>query len=376
MDTRFITCAVLIEEPECLCRMPRMGSTVPLLALCTLALATCRETSAPAPPLPAPTPPVCSQRQPLEVPKRSGKGFDGESALAWAGAVVRTNAGLRPRTPADLCHDETVDWLERAMEHPGWTVQRQSFSGSDYLALDKGSATSFMNACGPADRSEIPNFSFSNLYAFRPGSADRTLLIGAHWDAKEDAKGGGVVPAANDGASGMGVILELQRVLETNQTMLPFNLVVAFFDGEDGFQDCHPLAGSLYFAKNLPLPLDRMILLDMVGDAAARFPRERSSVRSDPKLVDLIWSKAATYGLSENFTNISSEIVDDHRPFIDAGIFSVDLIDNARSTPTRFPPYWHTPDDTVDNLSAEMLRSMGELLLDVMQDPAFVAEWP
>lgn len=348
---------------------------LPVLLMAAFGLLACRETSSPAPPAASTTaPPTCKQAQPFSAVPRTGGSFDGRAALAWVDAIVNLDGGLRPRTPGHLCHAVTVEWLHRALEHPGWTVQRQTFSGADYNALPKGSATSFMASCSPADRAEVPGFEFTNLYAFRPGTADRTLLIGAHWDAKEDAKGGGVVPGANDGASGMGVLLELQRAL--GDAVLPFNLVVAFFDGEDGFQDCHPLAGSLYFAQNLPRPIDRMILLDMVGDSAARFPREIASARSDPRLVELIWSKAPTHGLEDNFTSRRSEIVDDHRPFIDVGIPSVDIIDNARTSASRFPPYWHTRDDTVDKLSADMLGAMGELLLDVLQDPAFVAEWP
>lgn len=347
-----------------------------LLTFSGLLACACKETSAPARPHPAPSAATCTQAQPFAAPDRSGDRFDGTSALAWADAIVNTSGGLRPRTPTHVCHDTTVAWLEQALSHPGWTVRRQAFKGSDYLALDPGSASSFKHACSPADRAEVPNMHLANLYALRPGTADRTLLIGAHWDAKEDAKGGGVVPAANDGASGMAVLLELQRVLEATKTTLPFHLVVAFFDAEDGFNDCHPLAGSLYFAKHLPFPVDRMILLDMVGDEQARFPREMASVQSDPALVDLIWSKAASHGLGDNFTSRRTEIVDDHRPFIEVGVHAVDIIDNARDTPTRFPPYWHTTDDTVDKLSAKMLGAMGELLLDVLQDPSFTAEWP
>ena len=172
---------------------------------------------------------------------------------------------------------------------------------------------------------------FINLWATRAGvSADRTLLIGAHWDAKEDAKGGGVVPGANDGASGMGILLELQRTIVNNDIRLPYNLVFAFFDGEDGFNDCHPLAGSLYFANHMPMPIDRMILLDMVGDEEARFLYEGASAMADPDLMNLVWAKAKTHGLGKNFTKVRSEIVDDHRPFIDAGVPSIDIIDHAQ----------------------------------------------
>ncbi len=332
------------------------------------------ETRTPSPP---PTPSAACSVQALQPPARTAGSFDGGAALAWVDAIVNDGGQLRPRAPGAPCREGTVDWLERAMSHPGWTVKRQSFTGADYLTLSLGAAASFANACPPSDRGELPKHRFTNLWALRPGTrTDLTLLIGAHWDAKEDAREGGVVPAANDGASGMGLLLELMRALEAERVVLPFNLVVAFFDGEDGFNDCHPLAGSLYFAQHLPVPIDRMLLLDMVGDEDARFLYESASVTADPELVKLIWTKAKSHGLGKNFTRFENEILDDHRPFIEVGIPAVDIIDNARNTPTRFPPYWHTREDTVDKLSAAMLDRMGELLLDVMQDPSFTALWP
>ncbi len=106
--------------------------------------------------------------------------------------------------------------------------------------------------------------------------------------------------------------------------------------------------------------------------ASAAFSRQSA----DPDLVALIWAKAPSHGLRKNFTKKRSEIVDDHRPFIDRGVPSIDIIDHARKTPTQFPPYWHTRDDTVDKLSASMLGKMGNLLLDVLQDPTFFGTWP
>lgn len=356
----------------------RVSMSCAALAACAV-VAACSpsEPETRKPPQPPSHAPARCEPQSFTAPPRSRDGFDGASALAWADAIVNVGGGLRPRTPTSTCHDATADWLEKALAHPGWTVHRQSFTGTDYASLPKGSAEYFVNSCNPADRAEVPAMRFINLWALRRGVVtDRTLVLGAHWDAKEDATEGGVVPAANDGASGMAILLELQRVLDKNAIELPFNLVIAFFDGEDGFNDCHPLAGSLYFARHMPVAVDRMLLLDMVGDRDARFLHEQSSVDSDPDLVKLIWSKAKAHGLGQNFTTYQSDIVDDHRPFIDVGVPAVDIIDHARKTSHRFPPYWHTRADTVDKLSANMLGSMGELLLDVLQDPSFVALWP
>lgn len=305
----------------------------------------------------------------------SGPGFDGEAALAWVEEIVYHDGELRPRVPSLEGHTCTSRHLAEALAVDGWTVTRDSFPASQYIDLPKGSASSWAREswCGAEEYAELQDFTFHNLIAVKPGDDSRTLLLGAHWDAKEDASDGGIVPAANDGASGMGVLLELQRVLADIE--LPYTVAIAFFDGEDGFNDCHPLAGSIHFAATMQIRVDRLILLDMVGDIDARFPREQHSRNSDPALQDLVWSKAPDHGLDEQFTDTIKSVVDDHRPFIDAGIPSIDIIDYDRPS-TGFPPYWHTSQDTPDKLSADMMGRMGELLLDVMQDRAFVEEWP
>jgi Zn-dependent M28 family amino/carboxypeptidase len=149
---------------------------------------------------------------------------------------------------------------------------------------------------------------------------------------------------------------------------------VVLFDGEDGFEDCHPLAGSLWYVGELgqaDMEGMRMLLLDMVGDPDARFLREGHGHDCDPGLEDLLFAKAERNGLADNFVDATTTVLDDHVAFTQKGIPAVDLIDYGRG----FPPYWHTTHDTMENLDAGMLGRVGALVLDVMQDPAFTASW-
>jgi Peptidase family M28 len=308
---------------------------------------------------------------------------DGQAVYDWVeGVVTKPDGSPHFRVPGTADHAEAALWLAEQMQVPGWTVTWQNFTGQDYIGLDKGGVSFYYDSasyCKPADRTRLSGLSFSNLVAILDSPAsDRTFVLGAHWESKRNASQEATpalrsqpVLGANDGASGVGVLLQL--LWELSGKELPYDVQVVLFDGEDGFEDCHPLAGSLWFVDQLgPGAVDRMLLLDMVGDADARFIRESHSMQCDPALIDLLHDKAAAHGLAENFPDQTASISDDHLPFIEAGIPAVDLIDFGRG----FPPYWHTTQDTMDNLSPEMLGNVASLVLDVMRDPAFSEPWP
>ncbi|HJQ94040.1 MAG TPA: M28 family peptidase, partial [Candidatus Thermoplasmatota archaeon] len=324
-----------------------------------------------------------------------------EAAYGYAEVLVTAADGSPAfRVPGTPAHVEAAHRLHAAMQVSGWTVAWQNLTGEDYDALDKGEASVYTESaayCSQEDRERLAGLAFMNLVATRPApeATERTFILGAHWDSKAEAsedpdpgKRSQPVLGANDGASGVGVLLQMMRELEGVD--LPYNVQVVFFDGEDGFEDCHPLAGSLWFVHRLGQQdaeagaesgagggpdgeaQRRMLLLDMVGDPDARFIREAHSVRCDAALVDLLHANAAGHGLAENFPGRSASIQDDHVPFTQAGIPAVDLIDYGRG----FPPYWHTTEDTLDKLDAGMLGRVGALVTDVMQDDSFAEEWP
>ncbi len=316
--------------------------------------------------------------------------FDGQGAYDSVRLLVEHPDGSpRFRVPGTEGHVEGANVLHDAMVATGWQVSWQNFTGADYEGFDKGAVAGYAENpayCREPDRSELAAASFSNLVATWPAGGGRAVWFGAHWESKEEAnqdtdpaRRTEPVLGANDGASGVGVLLQLMRHVAARDVQFPFRLGVVFFDGEDGFEDCHPLAGSTYFVSRLvPGEVGRFILLDMVGDPAARFVNETRSLESDPGLWDALW-KSRSAGLKDNFPGERKAILDDHVPFIEAGIPAVDIVDAGRAPGEGlfgFPPYWHTTGDALDKLDPAMLGKVGQLLVTTLLDPAFSSSWP
>ncbi|MES2155832.1 MAG: M28 family peptidase [bacterium] len=311
--------------------------------------------------------------------------FDGEHAMAYVrGLALKADGSPRYRMPGSPGQAEGAAYLWSQLAVAGWSRHWQNFTGQDYLALDRSMVASYGPGsayCPAADEAALPSWRFSNLYAVRKGTTagGPLLMLGAHWDSQmhSDAdsnatRRGWPDPGANDGASGVGVLLELMRHLSAGPA-LPYDVGVLLIDGEDGFYDCYPIAGSLYFTQHPPAAVSRFILLDMVGDPDARFAKETFSTQSDPAMMEVLWRHGRAAGGVDLFTNVTTTIEDDHVAFIHAGIPSVDLIDAGR--PTTFPPQWDTSGDTVDKLSSETLGVVGEALTRTLRDPALAPPW-
>lgn len=323
----------------------------------------------------------CMQEIPHDPTPPAPTTFDGDAAFALLEDFVYDHDGrLRERAPEGRFEEagNGLDWLRTRAALPGWELQEDIFAGWEYEELDKGSVERYMREpyCHDGDRDDLQDLHFRNVYATLPATGEPTghVVIAAHWDAKEDAhEGGGPIPAANDGASGVAIMVQLQTHISDANLTFPFDLTMAYFDGEDGFEDCHPLAGSIWSARHheyfdWPLEgLTQLVLLDMVGDPNARFIRESQSMESDPTLMDALWAEAHARGLDEHFTDTKRPISDDHVPFIEEGFPAIDIIDAGR--PTTFPPYWHTMEDTPDKLSPDMLGHVGDLMLWMLTDP-------
>ena len=235
----------------------------------------------------------------------------------------------------------TGDVIATHLKAAGWTVEEQQFSYR---------ATPVRNIIG------------------RKGQGP-AVLIGAHYDtrpvADKNSPGAQNQPiiGANDGASGVAVLLELARVLDVERTGR--QVWLAFFDGEDrGELNGWPFAvGADHMATHLGVKPEAMILLDMVGDKEQDFYWEGYS---DKGLMAQLWNVAAGLGYGGEFIrDYKWSMDDDHIPFIKAGIPSVDIIDFDY-------PYWHTTQDTCDKLSAESLGRVGHVLQTWLEhaDPA------
>ena len=215
-------------------------------------------------------------------------------------------------------------------------------------------------------------YDLQNIIArFNPDASFQTI-ISAHWDTRpwadqEDNRRDRNQPiiGANDGASGVAVLLELAKIM--GETPPPIGVNLVFFDGEDlgvpGENETY-CQGSRYFAKNLPIPRpDEAINLDMVGDKQLHIPVEKYSLEYNPNLVRYLWGRADDMGLDAFDITPQYAIYDDHvRLHEIAGIPAIDLIDFKYPNP--YANFWHTMNDVPENCSAESLEQVGKLMVD------------
>lgn len=218
------------------------------------------------------------------------------------------------------------------------------------------------------DTTQKINLELTNIIAsFYPEENQRILLC-AHWDtrpiADEDPDSslrGKPILGANDGASGVAVLLEMAKII--SQRKPKWGVDIIFFDGEDygpeGDLDKFCL-GSKYFAKNKGDYKPGLgILLDMIGDKDLKIYKDGYSARYANKIVDLVWNTAHELGIDCFNDSSKYYIYDDHIPLLEVGIPCIDLIDYDY-------PYWHTTQDTPDKCSPESLQKIGEVLIEVL----------
>ena len=215
-------------------------------------------------------------------------------------------------------------------------------------------------------------YNLENIVARFNPDAEFQTVISAHWDTRpwadqEDLRQDRDQPiiGANDGASGVAILLELAKIMGENPPPIGVNLV--FFDGEDlgvPGENSTYCQGSRIFAKNLPIPRpDEAINLDMVGDKQLVLPIERYSLEYHPKLVRHLWDRAKDMGLDAFIGRVDYAIYDDHIPLNEiAGIPSINIIDFKY--PNSYANFWHTLNDIPENCSEESLGQVGALMVD------------
>lgn len=276
--------------------------------------------------------------------------FDGAAALAYAGAQV----AFGPRVPGTDGHARTAAWLDSLLQARADTVVVQRW---DHATLR-------------GDTIPLVNF----VARFNPASTQRILFV-AHWDTRPRSDGPGAAPAdsatpvpgANDGASGVAVLLGIADALAATPPSIGVDLL--FVDGEDyGLfaEKKDVLIGSRYYALHPvgPPPL-YAVLFDMVGDRELRLSREGNSMVGAPEVVELVWSTAADAGFDNVFVGHEGTTVDDdHVELQKGGIRAVDVIDFSYG-PNH--SWWHTPDDTMDKISARSLEIVGTVALALVQ---------
>jgi glutaminyl-peptide cyclotransferase len=268
-------------------------------------------------------------------------GFSGGHAFEDLKHLV--SFGPRPSGSAAL--DKTREWLVHELRGAGAEGEEDSFTASTPI--------------GP-----LP---MTNLIAKFPGSGRETVIVAGHYDTKrfDDFRFVG----ANDGGSSAALLVELARVLNGQKHALNYWLV--FFDGEEAVRTQWEGTDNTYGSRHLVEKLSQggelsrikaLILVDMVGDAQLRIPRESNST---PWLTDLVFRTAQGLGYSKYFVGSQDAVEDDHIPFVNAGVSALDLID------LDYGPngsYWHTAQDTPEHCSPLSLTIVGRVVVASLEE--------
>ena len=200
-----------------------------------------------------------------------------------------------------------------------------------------------------------------NVIATIPGRRQDRIALATHFDTKLFKEFRFV--GASDGASSTAVVLELGRVLKGRQN--EYTIELLFLDGEEAFVDWYKNNDNTYGSRHYVQAaqkagtlagLKALVLLDMVGDRNLTIRRDTNSTRW---LTDLVWASAARLGHRAEFLQEDTTIEDDHVNFARAGVPSLDIIDLEY-------PAWHTPQDTLDAVSARSLQVVGDVVLDAL----------
>lgn len=285
-----------------------------------------------------------------EVPE-----FSADSAYKF----LEQQVNFGPRNPNSEGHQQTRQYLLNTL---------RAYAGSNRVFAQEFTHTGY-----EGDTLNLTNI----IAAFNTESSDRIMLC-AHWDTRPRADEDTInveqpILGADDGASGVAVLLELARLMASRAPDIGIDIIL--FDGEDygksGSLEQYFL-GSRYWANNPPVAnySPRFgILLDMVGGLDAKFPKEQYSMQFAPALVNEIWSIANEKGYSDIFVDQEGNPISDDHVVINR-ILNIPTIDIIRHEPgsetVEFAPYWHTSKDNLEIISKETLKATGDVLSELI----------
>ena len=256
------------------------------------------------------------------------KSFDPSRALK----DVAYQLSLGPRILGSKAHQKTIDYIIDELSASGWEVILQDLTTTSGIMIQ-------------------------NIVA-KKGQGQPWIVLGAHYDSRfyadrdpDPQNHFKPVPGANDGASGVAILLEIGRILPENSGK---QIWLVFFDAEDNgnIDNYDWIMGSKAFVSNLSEYPDSAIIIDMVGDRDLTLFIEQNS---DKKLAAEIWDTASSLGKYQFINQTKYSILDDHTSFLEAGVPAIDIIDFNYK-------YWHTTADTFDKISEESLSAVGETL--------------
>ncbi len=280
---------------------------------------------------------------------------------------VAEQVAFGPRTPGSRAQQNCATYLQNKLEAYGATVRVQTFEARRW------------------DNAQLKGFNI--MASFYPEQTRRILLC-AHWDSRPyadrdtDEKAKAIpIDGANDGASGVAVLLEIARILQQRPPQTGIDIVL--FDLEDSgrpeWEKHKPgdeyswCLGAQYWAENLPVPdysASYGILLDMVGTYEPCFTMEATSMYYAPDIMRKVWEKAALMGYGNIFQNLATNaLIDDHLFVNDlAHIPTIDIVHYDNRACTGFFPHWHTRNDNLENVSAATLKIVGDVVLATLYE--------
>ncbi len=275
--------------------------------------------------------------------------FDGASAFKY----VETQVAFGPRIPNTEAHVKMAAWLDSMLR-----------ARSDTLVVQK-----WNHVTAKGDTLRLTNF----IARFNPGATKRILFL-AHWDSRPISDGPKSsdktkpVPGANDGGSGVALLMGVADALTRDSTTLGVDLL--FDDGEDyGDFEAKPaddvLIGARYYAANQlpgPQPL-YAVLWDMVAAKDLTIYQEGNSLVGAPEVVERVWDTARDLGYASTFiASPKYTLIDDHLELQKVGIRAIDIVGfDYQDT------YWHTPEDTIDKVSAASLQIVGDVAMALVR---------
>lgn len=271
--------------------------------------------------------------------QRNAASMDGRLAYSHVEKLV----GFGPRPPGSPAIAKSQAYITDVLKKLGLKVEHQ-----DFLASTPNGPVSMKNIVGKSIQSSRP-----------------IVILASHYDTRPMANAAFV--GANDGGSSAGLLLELARVLSQRRNTLTVWFV--FFDGEEAqreWSETDGLYGSRYFVEKLKADgqiqaIKAMVLMDMVGDRDLKLEND---VSSTPRLMEMVRKSATELGYGKYLAASQKGMVDDHIPFIRAGISAVDLIDYDYGFNNSV---WHTPNDTLDKISPHSLKIVGDIVVRTLE---------
>lgn len=280
--------------------------------------------------------------------------FNPDSAFNF----TQTQVNFGPRVTGTSQHKLCGNWIVNKFKEFGATVVEQ-----------KASVTNWDNK----------KLSIRNIIASTNTGAKNRVLICAHWDSRpyadqdpDPANHNKPVLAADDGASGVAVMLEMARVIQLNQPNIGVDFIC--FDAEDlgkpEYDNSYCL-GSQYWGANLHQPGYKAnfgVLLDMVGASGAKFVWEEVSIKYAEPILRMVWDKAIQLGYSNYFFYYKKGGITDDHYYVNklTGIPTIDIIHYRDNSPTGFPAHWHTVNDNMQVIDRNTLKAVGQTLLEVI----------